>query len=280
MVTEAPTDVSPIDPSAASAIADPTGSFRGAAIAGGLALVAYAYVASRWGQADAVIGLMLIFALLLVGYAVLALFAVRRAVIAPFVVAALLLPWACSGAAALGGVQRVGSAIDKITNDFSGGLPDGFSEDSPVADATPTGDALAESDPGPGAAAAAAKYSEVIKPFNAALAGMSTAEEAYFSSGSNSDKKALQQADSRVAVSASQAATEIEDFDAWPDSVGGDAATLVTSMRGMAKAAQLMSNAGTSEERDTHYGEFFDAQTNGAPSAAAIRDGLGLPEAE
>ena len=45
---------------------------------------------------------------------------VSAAVIAPFVVAALLLPWVC-GAAALAGLgQRVGGAIEDFSNDLSG----------------------------------------------------------------------------------------------------------------------------------------------------------------
>lgn len=240
-------------------------------------MVAYAFASFRWGPLDAVGVMGLAFALLLIAYAVLAFFAVRAMVVAPFVVAALLLPWACGAAAAIGAGQRVDSVIEEFTNDLSGGftggaetdplLPDALEEDAPPADQG-------------GEAAAAAKYTALIEPYNEALGQMSVAEEAYFASQNEADAKELRAADSRLAVAASQAATEIQAFDAWPQSVADDVHAVAASLRTMAEAAQLMSTAKSSEERDEHYGAFFDAQTAGAVSAAAVRDGLGIPEAE
>ena len=83
------------------------GAFTAASAAGGLALTAYAYSAFRWGPLDSVAVLGLVFGLLLIGYAALAVLGVRAGVIAPFVVAALLLPWICAAAALAGTGQRV-----------------------------------------------------------------------------------------------------------------------------------------------------------------------------
>jgi len=248
-------------------------AFVTAATVGGLALVAYAFASFRWGPLDAVGVLGLVFALLLLGYAVLAFFAVRAMVVAPFVVVALLLPWACGAAAAIGAGQRVDSVIEEFTDDLSGGaatdplLPEVLEEGAPPADQGRE-------------AAAAAKYSALIEPYNEAFGQMSVAEEAYFASQNEADAKDLRAADSRLAVAASQAATEIQAFDAWPQSVADDVHAVAVSLRTMAEAAQLMSTAKSSEERDEQYGAFFDAQTAGAVSAAAVRDGLGIPEAE
>ena len=105
------------------------GAFTAASAAGGLALTAYAYSAFRWGPLDSVTVLGLVFGLLLIGYAALAVLGVRAGVIAPFVVAALLLPWICAAAALAGTGQRVGGAIE----DFSDDLTDSSSLEEPVA---------------------------------------------------------------------------------------------------------------------------------------------------
>jgi hypothetical protein len=95
-------------------------AFTAAAAAGGLVFSVYAYSAFRWAPLDSATILALVFGLLLLAYAALAAIGVRAAVIAPFVVAALLLPWVC-GAAALAGLgQRVGGAIEDFSNDLSG----------------------------------------------------------------------------------------------------------------------------------------------------------------
>ena len=86
---------------------------------GAFALAAYAYSALRWGPLDSATILGLIFGLLRLGYAALAVVGVRAGVVAPFVVAALLWPWVCGAAAAAGLGQRVGGAIDDFSNDLS-----------------------------------------------------------------------------------------------------------------------------------------------------------------
>lgn len=95
-------------------------ALRIAAVAGGLALPVCAFSVFSWAPSqDAAVILMLVFVLLLIGYAVLAVFGVRAGVVAPFVVAALLLPWVCVAAALLGIVQRADSLIDEFSKDFS-----------------------------------------------------------------------------------------------------------------------------------------------------------------
>ena len=90
--------------------------FVAAATAGALLLTAYAYGAFRWGPLDDVTVLALLFGVLLLGYAALAIAGVRGGVIAPFVVAALLLPWACGAAAFAGATQRVVTAVDDFSD--------------------------------------------------------------------------------------------------------------------------------------------------------------------
>jgi hypothetical protein len=69
-----------------------TTAFALAGVIGALVLVAYGYGATGWGPLDDMGLLIGVFALLLVGFSVLAVFGVRARVIAPFVVPALLLP--------------------------------------------------------------------------------------------------------------------------------------------------------------------------------------------
>ena len=112
------------------------------ATVGALLLVAYAYGAFRWGGLGDVEVLALLFGVLLLGYAALAVFGVRAGVVAPFVVAALLLPWACGAAAFLGATQRVVSVVDDVSNEFS-------LEDSPTVETdelVPTDDVLENAD--------------------------------------------------------------------------------------------------------------------------------------
>lgn len=90
-----------------------------AAAVGGLALMIFSYAAMRWGALDDASLLALGFGLLLLAYAALAVVGVRAGAIAPFVVAALLLPWVC-GAAAMAGIgQRVDSVVDGLSEDFA-----------------------------------------------------------------------------------------------------------------------------------------------------------------
>lgn len=94
--------------------------FSLAALVGVLALVGYAYGATRWGPLDNVGLLIAGFSVSLVGFSVLAVFGVRARVIAPFVVAALLLPWAAAGAAFVGSAHRVAGALDELMDDSVG----------------------------------------------------------------------------------------------------------------------------------------------------------------
>ncbi|HHX46661.1 MAG TPA: hypothetical protein GX718_04725, partial [Brevibacterium sp.] len=103
--------------------------YTGVAVVGSLILVTFAYGAARWGSVDSVVLLALVFGVLLVAFSVAAVFGVRSRVIAPFVVAALLLPWLCGAAAVLGMGHRVGDVFDALTNGADSALMDGVSPD-------------------------------------------------------------------------------------------------------------------------------------------------------
>ena len=110
-----------------------TTAFTLSGVIGALVLIAYGYSATRWGPLDDLGLLIGGFALLLVGFSVLAVFGVRARVIAPFVVAALLLPWAVAGAAFVGSLHRVVGAVDEIMGDSQGSF-DGMEEELAPSD--------------------------------------------------------------------------------------------------------------------------------------------------
>lgn len=278
MTTEATTSTNTID--TAGARTGSNGSRRAPiifAVAGGLALVVYAYAAFRWAPIDSIELLVLTFGLLLLAYAALAVVGVRAGVVAPFVVAALLLPWACGAAAAVGIGGRAQTLVDQFTQDFSGGLLEETQEATPLADesqeANPSPEAIPEN------AAAATTYTSLIEPYNQALEEVSSAEEVYYASNGATDWKRLQAADEQLSAAASQAATDLRNFASWPPGLATAAAALASSLEDMAQAAEAMSQANSSTERDRNYSDFTNAQDAGAPSAIEMREALGLPSA-
>ncbi|HHU09240.1 MAG TPA: hypothetical protein GXZ60_04395, partial [Intrasporangiaceae bacterium] len=105
----------------------------------------FAYGAARWGSVDSASLLALVFGVLLVAFSVAAVFGIRSRVIAPFVVAALLLPWLCGAAVMVGMGQRVSGVFDALSKGgdsslIDGPTADGADDDQTVPDEEPSAD--------------------------------------------------------------------------------------------------------------------------------------------
>ena len=124
--------------------------------------------------------------------------------------------------------------------------------------------------------AAAAQYTKILDPLNAAIRATDRAESA--NNGSASTFDALAIATGKQADALTKAAEQLRQYEAWPVEVSALVVSFAKHMVIEADGFNLASQAKSMEEFGMYIVDVRGAQSAGYRESAEIRDALGLPK--